>query len=123
MSEEDLKSYPWKTSYSDDADNILFDFFVPALERSIRYDRLAGYYSSSVLSAAAQGVTRLIANGGKMRLVVGVQLMPDDVEAIKQGLSEREVIERVLDRELPKLEDFRQRRNASFGLDGRQWFS
>ncbi len=45
-----------------------------------------------------------------MRLVVGVQLAPEDVEAIKQGLSEREVIERALDRESPKPEDFTQRR-------------
>ena len=63
----------------------LAKFFIPALAASIRYDRSAGFFSSSMLAVAAAGVTRLIANGGKMRLLVRAQLSEEDVEAIRNG--------------------------------------
>ena len=52
---------------------------------SIRYDRAAGYFSSTMLAVAAAGVTKLILNGGKMRLLCGADLSEDDVQAIDQG--------------------------------------
>ncbi|MBX3412594.1 MAG: DEAD/DEAH box helicase family protein [Pirellulales bacterium] len=63
----------------------LREFFIPAMAASIRYDRAAGYFSSTMLAVAAAGVTRLILNGGKMRLLCGADLSEADVEAIRQG--------------------------------------
>jgi SNF2 family DNA or RNA helicase len=60
---------------------------VPALSRAARYDRIAGFFSSYALAVAAQGVARLVAKGGRMRLLVGAQLSPQDVEAVLQGIS------------------------------------
>ena len=71
-------------------DDRLRDFFIPALAASIRYDRSAGYFSSTMLAVAAAGVTRLIANGGKMRLLCGAQLSEEDVEAIRRGEADLE---------------------------------
>ena len=67
------------------ADDRLAEFFIPALSNSVRYDRAAGYFSSSMLAVAAAGVARLIANGGKMRLLCGADLSQQDVEAIEHG--------------------------------------
>lgn len=67
------------------SDDRLNGFFVPALGASVRYDRAAGYFSSTTLAVAAQGVARLLANGGTMRLLVGADLSEDDVEAIRKG--------------------------------------
>src|SRR2546425_2680373 len=67
------------------ADDRLKQFFIPALAASVRYDRAAGYFSSSMLAVAAAGVVRLIANRGKMRLLCGADLSEDDVEAVRQG--------------------------------------
>ena len=67
------------------SDDRLRDFFIPALAASIRYDRSAGYFSSTMLAVAAAGVTRLIGNGGKMRLLCGRNLSEEDVEAIRKG--------------------------------------
>ena len=72
------------------ADDRLREFFIPALAASVRYDRSAGYFSSTMLAVAAAGVTRLIANGGKMRLLCGAQLSEEDVEAIRQGHADLE---------------------------------
>jgi superfamily II DNA or RNA helicase len=65
------------------------DFYIPALKRSVGYDRVAGYFRSSSLAAASQGFSAFTAAGGKMRLVVGADLQIDDVAAILKGDQER----------------------------------
>src|SRR5262245_63781907 len=79
-----LRDIPFQISYGP-GDDRLNSFFIPALAASVRYDRAAGYFSSSMLSVAAAGVVRLIANGGKMRLLCGADLSEDDVKAIEEG--------------------------------------
>ena len=79
-----LRDIAWKISYGPQDDR-LKDFFIPALATSVRYDRAAGYFSSTMLAVAAAGVTKLILNGGKMRLLCGADLSEADVEAIRQG--------------------------------------
>lgn len=85
-----LRDYPFQISYGP-ADDRLHGFYIPALERSVRYDRAAGFFSSAALAVAAAGVARLIQNGGRMRLLVGASLDPDDIAAIQRGydLAER----------------------------------
>jgi superfamily II DNA or RNA helicase len=91
-----LRDHPYRIFYGP-ADDPLHNFYIPALAASVRYDRATGFFSSSALAVAAAGVARLIQNGGRMRLLVGADLRPDDVDAIRQGhaLKER-VAERML---------------------------
>src|SRR5262249_771557 len=79
-----LRDIPFQISYGP-GDDRLNSFFIPALAASVRYDRAAGYFSSSMLAGAAAGVVQLIANGGKMRLLCGADLSEDDVAAIRAG--------------------------------------
>lgn len=79
-----LRDTAWKISYGP-GDDRLKEFFIPALAASVRYDRAAGYFSSTMLAVAAAGVTKLILNGGKMRLLCGADLSEADVDAIRQG--------------------------------------
>ncbi len=81
-----LRDIEWQISYGP-ADDRLNRFYIPALRCSVRYDRSAGFFSSSALAVAAAGVAGLIANRGTMRLLVGAQLDPDDVQAIERGAS------------------------------------
>src|SRR5690554_2810218 len=81
-----LRDHLFKLSYGP-SDDRLRDFYIPALASSVRYDRSAGYFSSTALAVAAQGVAYLIKNGGKMRLLVGAHLDLKDVEAINSGHS------------------------------------
>ncbi|MCX7708155.1 MAG: DNA repair protein, partial [Anaerolineae bacterium] len=67
-------------------------FYIPALSASVRYNRSAGFFSSSALAVAAAGVARLIQNGGRMRLLVGAALDEGDIEAIRKGHDLRERI-------------------------------
>jgi superfamily II DNA or RNA helicase len=94
------------------ADEPLKQFFIPAMGASIRYDRAAGYFSSTMLAVAAAGVTKLILNGGKMRLLCGADLSEDDVAAIREGHAtlEKRVEERLVNRWVLPESDFVENR-------------
>jgi len=79
-----LRDLELKISYGPREDR-LRDFFIPTMSASVRYDRAAGYFSSTMLAVAAAGVTKLIANGGKMRLLCGADMSEADVDAIRKG--------------------------------------
>ncbi len=84
MSSPSLRDYDFEISYGP-SDDRLHKFYIPALSRSIYYDRSAGYFSSTALAVAAAGVARLIKNDGTMRLLVGADLNEQDVAAIQKG--------------------------------------
>jgi superfamily II DNA or RNA helicase len=79
-----LPDNPFRISYGP-TDDRLNSFYIQALSCSVNYFRSAGFFSSSALAIAAAGISRLIKNGGKMRLLVGAQLTEDDVEAVRKG--------------------------------------
>lgn len=91
MSAPLLPDHEWQIAYGPQ-DDPLNRFYIPALQRSMRYDRSTGFFSSSALAVAAAGVAGLIANGGTMRLLVGAQLSEEDVAAITQGASLDEIV-------------------------------
>lgn len=81
-----LREVPWKPAYGP-GDDPLHSFYIPALARACRYDRLAGFFSSTALAVAAQGVAHLVAGGGRMRLLVCARLSPEDSAAIRTGVA------------------------------------
>ena len=91
-----LPAYSWKTSYRHEDGDLVALFYVPALSCAAQYDRMTGYFSADALCLAARGVERLIANGGRMRLIVGCTLDTDEIQAIEQGYDLREQVEQKL---------------------------
>lgn len=83
---------PWQISYLSSTarvdgspTDILEDFYIPVLSRSVTYDRVAGYFRSTSLAAASQGFSAFTQNSGKARLIVGADMDPEDVQAALQG--------------------------------------
>ena len=72
--------------------SIVQDFYIPCFERSIVYKRSVGFFSSTSMAVAAKGLTALIQSGGKMQLVASPKLSDEDIEAISQGIKQREEI-------------------------------
>ncbi|KAM3109112.1 DNA phosphorothioation system restriction enzyme [Phormidesmis sp. 146-33] len=100
-----LKDLDLRNQYRSDRHNLLEDFYIPCLKRSLTYNRAVGFFSSTSLAAAARGVSALIRVGGRMRLIASPHLSSEDADAIAQGLRQREeVIEAALVRELGQLE-------------------
>jgi superfamily II DNA or RNA helicase len=101
-----LRALRLKRAYSSDYDDILHEFYVPALSVSVAYDRLAGFFSSTSLAIAARGVVGLVANGGVIRLLVSPRLSREDVAAITDSSDRRDAyLERRMLAELDALED------------------
>ena len=77
-----LRNREWQSIYESKPEqerpHLVKDFYEPALERSQQYDRIAGYFSSTALAAAANGVHALVENDGEMRLIVGTELYESD---------------------------------------------
>lgn len=91
-----LRSLHLKAVYESEGDDLLRDFYIPALGASVSYDRAVGFFSGAMLSFAAQGVSALVArNDGRMRLVVGGELDEEDVVAIERGYDLRAIGEKV----------------------------
>lgn len=69
-----LRDRPWRISYSNDSNNPVTDFYIPALECAIQYDRKAGFFNSSILSKVARGLGAMLQNQGRMLIM---QMLPD----------------------------------------------
>ena len=77
--------------------DIINKFYVPLLSNCSRYDRITGYFSSSILSAASIGFSEFCKKENpKMRMIVGVQLYEKDVNVIENP-NEEELIELLSD--------------------------
>ena len=101
-----LRSVHFKKSYSSDFDDILRDFYIPTLESSVEYNRLAGFFSSTSLALAARGIIGLIKNDGFIKLLVSPKLNKDDLEIILNSRKDpNEFIEVKMIQELERLED------------------
>ena len=95
-----LKDYNWLISYSSNANNPIIDFYIPALERSIQYDRRSGFFNSAILSKVASGLGAMLKNDGKIRLIMGCQFSSDDLQAVQQGYDLRQTLLNRLDNDL-----------------------
>lgn len=75
----DFRELDLRSFYSATGQEIFGSFVYPVLMRSVSYDRLTGYFSVSALVAAAQGLEGLFRNGGRMRLVIGMHDVPEEL--------------------------------------------
>ncbi|MCA6573114.1 MAG: DEAD/DEAH box helicase family protein [Pseudanabaena sp. M57BS1SP1A06MG] len=103
-----LSDRHWKIGYGSDEDNLITDFYIPALECAMQYDRKAGFFNSSILSRVARGIGALLENQGRMRLIMGCQFSPEDLQAVQQGYALRDALTSRLDTELTPPSNFAQ---------------
>lgn len=92
--------------YDSDTDDVLNEFYIPVLSKAKRYNRLAGFFTSSALAVAARGLAEFIHNNGKMKIIVGAKLQKADVQAILEGKESTEkVIAESMVKDLEDIED------------------
>lgn len=76
----------WRRRYNSPPDDLINQFYVPALARSIRYDRAVGFFSSHLLGEIAPSIDEFVMNNGMMRLVTSpANLSDDDLAAMGKG--------------------------------------
>ncbi|MGK7376926.1 DEAD/DEAH box helicase family protein [Planococcus sp. 1R117A] len=81
-----------KNEYRSFTDNMVNDFYIPVLEKAVRYDRAVGFFSSTALIEITRGLAGLIRNKGKVRIIASPRLSEEDIEAIHFGYKSREEV-------------------------------
>lgn len=95
-----------KSEYRSLTDNIVLDFYIPLLKESIEYKRAVGFFSSSALVEISKGISQLVKNKGKIKLIASPHLSEEDFEAMKKGYESREaIIRNALQRTLKEPKD------------------
>ena len=81
------KNLDIKLTYETERDrsHLLDDFYIPMLEQTQQYFRIAGFFSSSSLAVASKGIEGLIRNGGNMRLLISPRLSEQDAIILKEN--------------------------------------
>lgn len=94
------------TSYKSQVNNIVTEFFIPALERSTSYKRIAGLFSSNSFALCARGIKGLAANEGNMKLVISPILSKSDAKVLRESSENdfQNVISNSILNELDKIE-------------------
>jgi superfamily II DNA or RNA helicase len=87
-----LADRDWRLKYTPDECDLVRDFYAPALECAVSYDRSTGYFSATALSLAMRGIEGLVRNGGQMRLLVGCTLNELEIKAIERGEELRKLV-------------------------------
>lgn len=79
-----------RTDYSSDVDDIARDFYNPCLSEGIRYDRITGFFSSTVFHITWNALeTFVLHNGGQLRLLCSPRLAERDADGILYGYKAR----------------------------------
>lgn len=92
-----LTDYEFKISYRSGDDDLIRDFYIPALSKSTEYCRAVGFFSNSLLNSLGKGLFPFIKNSGKMKLICGVHISEKDINEINKGyILKRNMIENLL---------------------------
>ena len=81
-----LRQHHWKHRYTTSSDDLIADFYAPALQASCCYDRAAGFFRSTVYVLAGAEIARFALRGGKAQIVCSPSLSEEDIEAIRRGV-------------------------------------
>ena len=103
-----------KPRYDSRINNIVTEFFIPALRKSTTYQRIAGFFSSTSLSLVARGIKELIDNDGKMQLIVSPILTKEDICILESDATKKnEIIEKSLMSRLDLASEFEKNHVAA----------
>lgn len=82
-----LSEFEFKGSYNKLDDDVSEEFYLPCMRSSVRYDRISGYFGSTVYIVAWDALKEFIGNGGHIRVICSPFLSEEDAKAIDEGLN------------------------------------
>lgn len=100
-----LEQISFNRSYSTSKDDLLNDFYIPALENSLKYDRAAGFFSSGLVALAPLAFSHFIQGGGRIRLICSPNFSTTDILAIKSEVDLSEISREQVLQDLALLRD------------------
>ena len=100
-----LRDIEYLTSYNKADHDIAEQFYLPSMREAARYDRISGYFGSTIYIIAWDALKEFIENKGRMRLVCSPYVSDEDAEALAEGYSARtdEILTRSINEEVAGL--------------------
>lgn len=97
--------YDFKSSYNKLDDNIAQELYIPCMRNAVAYNRISGYFSSTVFLVAWSALKDFINNGGRMRVLCSPYLTDEDYKAIDSGIKAKteEVLFRTLQQDFEQM--------------------
>jgi hypothetical protein len=80
-----LRLHQFASVYDTSTNDVVREFFIPALKASVSYDRGVGYFSSGFFRNVAAGLIDFAANEGHIRMIASPILDEADWEALNVG--------------------------------------
>lgn len=84
-----LNSFEFRASYNKAENNIAEEFYLPCMRSAVKYDRISGYFGSTIYIIAWSALKEFIQNNGRMRLICSPYISDTDEEALSEGYSAR----------------------------------
>lgn len=92
-----------KPGYTSPKDNITESFYVPCMKETVKYCRVAGYFSSSALKHYTQGIESLIRNRAKYQLIISSEISEFDYNQILEGYRKKDLFINTIDQVIDEL--------------------
>lgn len=83
----------FRAFYRTGENDLVEDFYIPALTAATYYDRSSGYFTASALPILARGLKEFLPRHGNIRMVISPRLGINDQVAIKTGIESRKIEE------------------------------
>ena len=84
-----LKDHSFLTSYNKAEHDIAEMFYLPCMRASNSYDRISGYFGSTIYIIAWEALREFIEHHGRMRLICSPYVSDEDASALTEGYSAR----------------------------------
>lgn len=84
-----LNDHDYLTSYNKAENDIAEEFYLPSMRMSVQYDRISGYFGSTIYIIAWKALRKFINNCGKMRIICSPYVSEEDAAALSEGYSAR----------------------------------
>lgn len=105
-----IKKLDIRHSYIGKGEALLHDFLIPTISESTSYDRITSFYSIESLLAISQGIEALFDRSGKMRLIIGIHSIPDElIDAITKAEYLKEQVSKIredINRDISSITDY-----------------
>lgn len=102
-----LSEYNFQASYNKAEHDIAEEFYLPCMKTANKYDRISGYFSSTIYIIAWEALKDFISNGGKMRIICSPYVSEADASALSEGYSARtdSILTRSIEQEVSAMFD------------------
>lgn len=80
-----LSELALRPEYTKGDDDIAADFYLPCMSAATSYDRVTGYFSSSVYVLAWPAMRGFVSRGGQIRIICSPVMSPGDIDGLERA--------------------------------------